>query len=145
MADYVEKGDEGDVDFEDDRDLDLEAEFDAPAELDDEEVEEPVEDEDEDDALTESLDGILYPAGYNTDNLVENYSRKALAKRQSIAKFRESCRPSSSRYNEALRGTRRYVESDENSNSWENNTFIDKYNESRKLDYKELLKNGFLG
>ena len=99
----------------------------------------------EDDALTESLDGILYPAGYNTDNLVENYSRKALAKRQSIAKFRESCRPSSSRYNEALRGTRRYVESDENSNSWENNTFIDKYNESRKLDYKELLKNGFLG
>ena len=160
MADYVEKGDEGDVDFEDDRDLDLEAEFDAPAELDDEEVEEPVEDEveddvedniedevdeDEDDALTESLDGILYPAGYNTDNLVENYSRKALAKRQSIAKFRESCRPSSSRYNEALRGTRRYVESDENSNSWENNTFIEKYNESRKLDYKELLKNGFLG
>ena len=162
MADYVEKGDEGDADFEDDRDLDLEAEFDAPAELDDEEVEEPVEDEveddvedtiedevdedeDEDDALTESLDGILYPAGYNTDNLVENYSRKALAKRQSIAKFRESCRPSSSRYNEALRGTRRYVESDENSNSWENNTFIDKYNESRKLDYKELLKNGFLG
>ena len=160
MADYVEKGDEGDVDFEDDRDLDLEAEFDAPAELDDEEVEEPIEDEveddvedtiedevdeDEDDALTESLDGILYPAGYNTDNLVENYSRKALAKRQSIAKFRESCRPSSSRYNEALRGTRRYVESDENSNSWENNTFIDKYNESRKLDYKELLKNGFLG
>ena len=159
MADYVEKGDEGDVDFEDDRDPDLEAEFDAPAELDDEEVEEPVEDEveddvedtedevdeDEDDALTESLDGILYPAGYNTDNLVENYSRKALAKRQSIAKFRESCRPSSSRYNEALRGTRRYVESEENSNSWENNTFIDKYNESRKLDYKELLKNGFLG
>lgn len=160
MADYVEKGDEGDVDFEDDRDLDLEAEFDAPAELDDEEAEEPVEDEvkddvedniedevdeDEDDALTESLDGILYPAGYNTDNLVENYSRKALAKRQSIAKFRESCRPSSSRYNEALRGTRRYVESDENSNSWENNTFIEKYNESRKLDYKELLKNGFLG
>lgn len=161
MADYVEKGDEGDVDFEDDRDLDLEAEFDAPAELDDEEVEEPVEDEvednvedvediedevdEDDDALTESLDGILYPAGYNTDNLVENYSRKALAKRQSIAKFRESCRPSSSRYNEALRGTRRYVESEENSNSWENNTFIDKYNESRKLDYKELLKNGFLG
>ena len=159
MADYVEKGDEGDVDFEDDRDLDLEAEFDAPAELDDEEVEEPVEDEveddvedtedevdeDEDNAFTESLDGILYPAGYNTDNLVENYSRKALAKRQSIAKFRESCRPSSSRYNEALRGTRRYVESDENSNSWENNTFIEKYNESRKLDYKELLKNGFLG
>lgn len=159
MADYVEKGDEGDADFEDDRDLDLEAEFDAPAELDDEEVEEPVEDEvkddvedniedevdEDDDALTESLDGILYPAGYNTDNLVENYSRKALAKRQSIAKFRESCRPSSSRYNEALRGTRRYVESDENSNSWENNTFIEKYNESRKLDYKELLKNGFLG
>ena len=161
MADYVEKGDEGDVDFEDDRDLDLEAEFDAPAELDDEEVEEPVEDEveddvedtedevdedeDEDDSFTESLDGILYPAGYNTENLVENYSRKALAKRQSIAKFRESCRPSSSRYNEALRGTRRYVESEENSNSWENNTFIDKYNESRKLDYKELLKNGFLG
>lgn len=161
MADYVEKGDEGDADFEDDRDLDLEAEFDAPVGLDDEEVEEPVEDEveddvdvedniedevdEDDDALTESLDGILYPAGYNTDNLVENYSRKALAKRQSIAKFRESCRPSSSRYNEALRGTRRYVESDENSNSWENNTFIDKYNESRKLDYKELLKNGFLG
>lgn len=60
----------------------------------------------------------------------------------------ESDRPSNSRFNEALRSSVRSTRLNEdsyNANSWANNKALDKYEESQRFNFKELLKNGFLG
>lgn len=57
-------------------------------------------------------------------------------------------RPSNSRFNEALRSsvrTSRLNATKYSADSWANNKAIDKYEESQKFNFKELLKNGFLG
>lgn len=69
--------------------------------------------------------------------------------RESIREVRPN-RPSNSRFNEALRSsvrTSRLTEdnSNSNSNSWANNRTIDRYEESQKFNFRELLKNGYLG
>lgn len=82
-----------------------------------------------------------------------NESRKRpVEKKPRYSKYQESIRevrpnaPSTSRFNEALRSsvkTARIENTD--TNSWVNNRAIEKYEESQKFNFKELLENGYLG
>lgn len=91
---------------------------------------------------------IIYPAGSKPrresfereDNLVEAYKRQSYNKRKALEEYRRSLRESS--YDRALRGTSRFDESEDyDEKSWRAN----KIRESERLNYKELLNNGFLG
>ena len=91
---------------------------------------------------------IIYPAGSKPrresfereDNLVEAYKRQSYNKRKALEEYRRSLRESS--YDRALRGTSRFDEGEEyDEKSWRAN----KLREDEKLNYKELLNNGFLG
>ena len=91
---------------------------------------------------------IIYPAGSKPrrepfereDNLVEAYKRQSYNKRKALEEYRKSLRESS--YDKALRGTSRLDEDEEyDEKSWRAN----KLRENEKLNYKELLNNGFLG
>ena len=96
---------------------------------------------------------IQYPAGSRPEeNLVHAYESSLTARRAAMAKFRESFKASrtNSRFSEALRQqpvrtSERLTEKAENPNTWKNNRFIERQQEIEALDYKELLKNGFLG
>lgn len=112
-----------------------------------------------------------YRDSYN-DDLVSAHEKVLEARNRAINDFHKSIRESRERYStpgrtyrysyredtkfrpktkerfrEALNTsvrTSRYDER-ENANSWSNNRAIDKYTESQKFNFKELLKNGFLG
>ena len=83
------------------------------------------------------------------ENLVRSYEQKSRARREAFVNFRDSIiqkRKEGSRFNEALNsGTDTNTASAENSKAWSNNTFMAKYNESRKLNWKELFDKGLLG
>ena len=93
--------------------------------------------------------------GYDDTDMVQEYESLVQSRRNAIRNFRESAirRDDSnksvnrSRFNEALRTSVRFSERGDsgNPNSWSNNRFIDKYEESEKLDFKKLLNEGFLG
>lgn len=108
---------------------------------------------------------IIYPAGSGPSessalyrkstskdsNLVRAHERVIEGRRNAVRNFHESVResntPSNRRFNEALRtpvkSTLNYK--DDNTSSWKNNRFIDKYEESQKLDFNILLNEGYLG
>lgn len=108
---------------------------------------------------------IIYPAGSGPSessalyrkstskdsNLVRAHERVIEGRRNAVRNFHESVResntPSNRRFNEALRtpvkSTLNYK--DDNTSSWKNNRFIDKYEESQKLDFNTLLNEGYLG
>ena len=112
---------------------------------------------------------IIYPAGsypitkdndYDADydyvgeqEAVHESRRKAIKSyRENLLREREERRQSQkpinrSRFNEALRSSVRSVKESEeyDADSWAGNTFMSKYEESSKLNYKDLLNNGFLG
>lgn len=143
--------DVNDLDFVDDEE-DLEDDFDSD---DFEDEEDDLDDEDFD--MSESKlrhrgkkmnEEIIYPAGSTPrresfereDNLVEAYKKQSLNKRKALEEYRKSLRESS--YDKALRGTSRLNEDEEyDEKSWKAN----KLREGEKLNYKELLNNGFLG
>jgi hypothetical protein len=151
----------GDEDFEDEEDLDEDEDFDdEDDDLDDDEDQytesrgrhfNPLRN------MKESYEGFL-PAGsehfQDEDNLVESYKRTAAARRHAIAKFRESIKRRSSNYerdnsrnfSEALRAPRNtFRENSRDSRAWSSNRFEEKFEEKQKLNYRELLENGFLG
>lgn len=113
---------------------------------------------------------IIYPAGsapldsYNDmrrgdADLVRRQEKLSQSRREAIKNYRRTLlnesreRRSNSRFNEALRTSVRSVRDRDsyensgrsNSKSWENNTFVSKYEESSRLNYQELLKNHLLG
>ena len=83
------------------------------------------------------------------EDLVRAYEEKSRARREALNNFRESLvqkRKEGSRFNEALNSSSDTNEvSSTNSKSWSSNTFMAKYNESRKLNWKELFDKGLLG
>jgi len=104
---------------------------------------------------------IIYPAGSapegyrSEDDLVSTQEKIHNARREAIMNYRKSVlaerekveKPNRSRFNEALNCSVKAIKESEESdpNSWESNTFISKYEESAKLNYKDLLRGGFLG
>ena len=83
------------------------------------------------------------------EDLVRSYEQKSRARREAFVNFRESLiqkRKEGSRFNEALNSSSEVSEeASKNSKAWVNNTFIAKYNESRKLNWKDLFDKGLLG
>ena len=83
------------------------------------------------------------------EDLVRSYEKKSRARREAFLEFRKSMiqrRKEGSKFNEAL-NTSSTASNDSSSNkkAWSNNTFIEKYNESRKLNWRELFDKGLLG
>ena len=108
---------------------------------------------------------IIYPAGSDPSEssalyrksssrdskLVRAHEKVVEGRRNAIRNFHESIdRKTTSpnrRFNEALR-TPIILDTnsrDKDTSSWKNNRFIDKYEESQKLDFNALLNEGFLG
>ena len=108
---------------------------------------------------------IIYPAGSDPSEssalyrksssrdskLVRAHEKVVEGRRNAIRNFHESIgRKETSpnrRFNEALR-TPIILDTnsrDKDTSSWKNNRFIDKYEESQKLDFNALLNEGFLG
>ena len=138
------------------------------------EVEDPIEDSAEEFTFSSAIkEAIKYPAGsapkasaiasssdksvseeapaedeYEED-LVRSYEKKSRARREAFVNFRDSLiqkRKEGSRFNEALNsGSEAPEEASKNSKAWVNNTFIAKYNESKKLNWKDLFDKGLLG
>lgn len=83
------------------------------------------------------------------EDLVRSYEKKSRARREAFVNFRDSLiqkRKEGSRFNEALNsGSEVSEEASKNSKAWVNNTFIAKYNESKKLNWKDLFDKGLLG
>ena len=83
------------------------------------------------------------------EDLVRSYEEKSRARREAFVNFRDSLiqkRKEGSRFNEALNsGSEAPEEASKNSKAWVNNTFIAKYNESKKLNWKDLFDKGLLG
>ena len=83
------------------------------------------------------------------EDLVRSYEKRSRARREAFVNFRDSLiqkRKEGSRFNEALNSSSEVSEeSNKDSKAWVNNTFIAKYNESRKLNWKELFDKGLLG
>lgn len=108
---------------------------------------------------------IIYPAGSDPSEssalyrksssrdskLVRAHEKVVEGRRNAIRNFHESIdRKATSpnrRFNEALRTpiTSYTNHRDNDTSSWKNNRFIDKYEESQKLDFNALLNEGFLG
>ena len=173
LDNIFDSDDEEDEDFEDEEDqidvddLDFvnnEEDFDSDDFEDEDEDENDFDSEDFDDDVFEDAkdmlesrsrhhgrrmkEEIIYPAGSKPrresfereDNLVEAYKRQSYNKRKALEEYRKSLRESS--YDKALRGTSRFDENEEyDEKSWRAN----KLREDEKLNYKELLNNGFLG
>ena len=82
-------------------------------------------------------------------NLVRAYEKKSRARREALNNFRESLvqkRKEGSKFNEALNSSSDTNEvPSANGKSWSSNTFMARYNESRKLNWKELFDKGLLG
>ena len=83
------------------------------------------------------------------EDLVRAYEKKSRARREALNNFRESLvqkRKEGSKFNEALNSSSDTNEvPSTNGKSWSSNTFMAKYNESRKLNWKELFDKGLLG
>ena len=138
------------------------------------EAEDPIEDSAEEFTFSSAIkEAIKYPAGSapkasaiasNSDksvseeapaedeyeeDLVRSYEKKSRARREAFVNFRDSLiqkRKEGSRFNEALNsGSEASEEASKNSKAWVNNTFIAKYNESKKLNWKDLFDKGLLG
>lgn len=138
------------------------------------EAEDPIEDSTEEFTFSSAIkEAIKYPAGSapkasaiasNSDksaseeapaedeyeeDLVRSYEKKSRARREAFVNFRDSLiqkRKEGSRFNEALNsGSEASEEASKNSKAWVNNTFIAKYNESKKLNWKDLFDKGLLG
>lgn len=108
---------------------------------------------------------IIYPAGSGPSessalykkstskdsNLVRAHERVIEGRRDAVRNFHESVGKSkvssNRRFNEALRTPVKSTLNckDDNVSSWKNNRFIDKYEESQKLDFNTLLNEGYLG
>ena len=138
------------------------------------EAEDPIEDSAEEFTFSSAIkEAIKYPAGsapkasaiasssdksaseeapaedeYEED-LVRSYEKKSRARREAFVNFRDSLiqkRKEGSKFNEALNsGSEVSEEASKNSKAWVNNTFIAKYNESKKLNWKDLFDKGLLG
>ena len=138
------------------------------------EVKDPIEDSAEEFTFSSAIkEAIKYPAGsapkasaiasssdksaseeapaedeYEED-LVRSYEKKSRARREAFVNFRDSLiqkRKEGSKFNEALNsGSEASEEASKNSKAWVNNTFIAKYNESKKLNWKDLFDKGLLG
>ena len=100
------------------------------------------------DASVDAIEEMPAEGDYE-ENLVRAYEEKSRARREAFVNFRDSLiqrRKEGSRFNEALNSGSDVAEtSTSNSKSWSNNTFMAKYNESRKLNWKELFDKGLLG
>lgn len=141
----------------------IDDEFDGSEFIDDYEDEENFE-ESRKSKLKEASE-IIYPAGSDPSEssalyrksssrdskLVRAHEKVVEGRRNAIRNFHESIdRKATSpnrRFNEALR-TPIILDTnsrDKDTSSWKNNRFIDKYEESQKLDFNALLNEGFLG
>lgn len=101
---------------------------------------------------------VKFPAGSSDadddNDIISVYEKTQNSRRNAIRNFRESVirneenipsRQSASRFNEALRSSVRMNGSSKGSKSWADNKFLDKYNESQELNFKQLISEGFLG
>lgn len=82
------------------------------------------------------------------EDLVRSYEEKSRARREAFLNFREELiqkRKSGSKFGEALNANLSNTPSSENKDAWSNNTFMSKYNESKKLNWAELFEKGILG
>jgi hypothetical protein len=110
--------------------------------------------------LNEETDysAVKFPAGSSDadddNDIISVYEKTQNSRRNAIRNFRESVirneenipsRQSASRFNEALRSSVRMNGSSKGSKSWADNKFLDKYNESQELNFKQLISEGFLG
>ena len=78
----------------------------------------------------------------NCDYLIRQCEARIKERRSSLREARSG----NEKFNEALKQAPQKEESDpEDKDSWSANRFIDHYRESRSLNFKELLKKGFLG
>ena len=138
------------------------------------EAEDPIEDSAEEFTFSSAIkEAIKYPAGSapkasaiasssdksvseeapaedeHEEDLVRSYEKKSRARREAFVNFRDSLiqkRKEGSKFNEALNsGSEASEEASKNSKAWVNNTFIAKYNESKKLNWKDLFDKGLLG
>ena len=92
-------------------------------------------------------------------SIIAEYEKKIRERRKAVSEFRESIKQnryrnaastsmrdknSSSKFNEALKGSMRlsdadkFDESSDDANSWRNNQFIDRYTEAKKLSFRDL-------
>lgn len=93
-------------------------------------------------------------------SIITEYEKKIRERRKAVSEFRESIKQnryrnaastsmrdensSSSKFNEALKGSMRlsdadkFDESSDDANSWRNNQFIDRYTEAKKLSFRDL-------
>ena len=92
--------------------------------------EEPVEEE------------AVFSESEDCDYLIRQCEARIKERRSSL----REARTGNSKFNEALKqAPQKTEEVPEDSDSWRANRFIDRYKESRSLNFKELLKKGFLG
>ena len=161
--------------FNDEEDTDEDEDFEEEEDDESvDEVEDPIEDSAEEFTFSSAIkEAIKYPAGSapkasaiasssdksvseeapaedeNEEDLVRSYEKKSRARREAFVNFRDSLiqkRKEGSRFNEALNsGSEASEEASKNSKAWVNNTFIAKYNESKKLNWKDLFDKGLLG
>ena len=161
--------------FNDEEDIDEDEGFEEEEDNESvDEAEDPIEDSAEEFTFSSAIkEAIKYPAGsapkasaiasssdksaseeapaedeYEED-LVRSYEKKSRARREAFVNFRDSLiqkRKEGSKFNEALNsGSEASEEASKNSKAWVNNTFIAKYNESKKLNWKDLFDKGLLG
>ena len=162
-----EDEDEDDEDDEDEDDDFVDDEYDGSEFIGDYEDEEDFEESRKSKLKSKLKEAseIIYPAGSGPSessalyrksssrdsNLVRAHEKVVEGRRNAIRNFHESidrkATPSNRRFNEALRTPMTsYTNSrDNDASSWKNNRFIDKYEESQKLDFNTLLNEGFLG
>lgn len=109
--------------------------------------------------LTEEVDysAVKFPAGSEEENMVEAYEKAQESRRKAIKSFRESVirnnenhsvSSGKSRFDEALRSsvrTNSRPSSNGKSDSWANNRFVERMEEREELDFKALIRDGFLG
>ena len=162
-----EEEDEDDEDDEDEDDDFIDDEYDGSEFIGDYEDEEDFEESRKPKLKSKLKEAseIIYPAGSGPSessalyrksssrdsNLVRAHEKVVEGRRNAIRNFHESidrkATSSNRRFNEALRTPMTsYTNSrDNDTSSWKNNRFIDKYEESQKLDFNTLLNEGFLG
>ena len=162
-----EDEDEDDEDDEDEDDDFIDDEYDGSGFIGDYEDEEDFEESRKSKLKSKLKEAseIIYPAGSGPSessalyrksssrdsNLVRAHEKVVEGRRNAIRNFHESidrkATSSNRRFNEALRTPMTSYTNyrDNDASSWKNNRFIDKYEESQKLDFNTLLNEGFLG
>ena len=84
----------------------------------------------------------VFSESEDCDYLIRQCEARIKERRSSL----REARTGNSKFNEALKqAPQKTEEVPEDSDSWRANRFIDRYKESRSLNFKELLKKGFLG